>query len=348
MKVAPGIQYCELKNKIIVKFVQSLSQLCCVTLPNLFKYNGLAVLYIVYSGLFCIGLFSLCILTIYFKFNGIYSHSTVTVSILDGLSVFGSTIANIISILSAIFFSRRNLVQLVRRLQEMEKILNGKFTMVCQLDEKALFFQFLALTLLILVFIIYDSRNQFNSGGFGCYKTAVLMHINIFILCMVVMQIQLYSTCIKQYFKFANDRLSTTMQYSLNTPKSIVLVHGTINMRFFLKMYDKICDIIELVNRSFGVQVVFICLLIITCLIKSLNLLMKFALKMDAFGTSWDIPMLISDIYFSFVYIVLKQKNSLLTFNKKKIYFYSNMIIIANGIKVKELLSRLSFLICLN
>ncbi|XP_044271280.1 putative gustatory receptor 28b [Tribolium madens] len=285
-------RYEELSNKKIVKILQSVSEITALSVPDLFNYSGLSVIYIIYSTSLAFALVTLSVYTLYFKGIYIYKNTLATVSILDSVAIASVTITNVLSISFAIIFRRRKIVLLVKNLKEIERVLNS------QINDKVLIIVFGLLEIFLFSYIVFESVSQIRTHGVFLYSLSVVMHVNIFLVSITVTQVQLFSTCVKQYFTFVNEKLATTMQYP---PTSKV---ETIKMKFFLKTYDKLCDIIDLVSSSYGIQIACVTFIIIICLIESLNLLMKFALRIEAIGDVWPTTLLISDTWNSIIYIL--------------------------------------------
>ncbi|RZC39611.1 uncharacterized protein BDFB_000669 [Asbolus verrucosus] len=301
------ISYKEFDDKKIVKLLHRISQTLGLSIPNLYNYDGLAVCYLIYSFMICVILLGLCIYTLYVKIAHFYFGLIITAAILETISISGGTATNIISILSAVVLRRRKIVQAVKNIKEIEKALNEKFDVICQLDEKGLFLQFICLEVLIVLYIIYDSTFKIVQHGFSHFSLAVIMYLNMFLISINVMQVQLVSTCMKQYFQMINERLSETMQYPVTMMKTNETANSkfrTVKMKFFLKIYDKLCDVIDLVSKSYGIQIVFVAFIIIIGLIESMNLLMKFALKMDSEELQLRVTFLIATLWKSVIYII--------------------------------------------
>lgn len=306
MKINPAPRYTQLSDKRIIKLLQRISQTIGLSVPDLYNYNGLAVWYIIYSILICLLLLGLCVYTLYCKCLYFYFDIIATVAILDSIAITSITLTNVISVLFTVIVRRRKIVQVVKHLKEIERTLNEKFDIVCQLNDRGLFLQFISLEIMIAAYVIFDSISEIKGNDVFHYSWTVVMHLNIIMVSVSVMQVQIVSTCIKQYFRVVNERLGATMQYPVwrKGEKSSNPKFGTVNMKFFLKLYDKLCDVIELTSKSHGIQIACISFIIIICLIESMNILMKFALRIAVMGGKSNINLLLADTWNSIIYIV--------------------------------------------
>ncbi|EFA12700.1 gustatory receptor 89 [Tribolium castaneum] len=284
-------RYKELTSKKFVKILQTISAITALSVPDLFTYGGLPVIYILYSILIAFTLVALSVYTLYFKVIYFYKNLLATVSILDSVTIASVTLTNVLSIFFAVIFRRRKIVSLVKNLQEIERVLNEKFQVSCEINEKSLLIVFGLLETFLFSYIAFDCVSQIRTHGFFLYSLSVVMHLNVFLVSITVSQVQLFSTCIKQYFSVVNEQLATTKV-------------ATIKMKFFLQTYDKLCDIVDLVSDSYGIQIACVTFIIIICLIESLNLLMKCALRVQTLGEVWPITLLIADTWNSIIYIL--------------------------------------------
>lgn len=302
MKINPSEHYEELHNKKIIKIIQRISEIICLSVPDLYNYSGLPVIYIFYSILISLILVGLSIYTLYYKIFYFYRNIIITASILDSVTIISVTITNLISISFAIIFHRKKIVQIVKNLKEIEKVLNEKLDVKCQINDNGLITSFILLEILIFSYIIFDTLSHIWTHGSFLYSLSIIMHVNIFLMSVTVTHVQLYATCIKQYFKIANNLLAVKMQFEKNLSQKEK--NGNVKMIFFLRTYDKLCDIIDLVNTSYGIQIACVTFVIIVCLIESMNVLMKFALRIETMDGIWSITLLTADTWNSVIYIV--------------------------------------------
>ena len=302
MKVYPSVRYNELGEKKIVKLLQPICQVMGLATPDLFNYRGVAVFFILYSLLICLILLALCAYAIYFKMGYFYNQIIVTAAVLDITNTLGTTATTILCVLFSVTFRRKKIVQLVKNLKEIEKSLNEKFDVVCHLEDKGLLIQFVCLEIMVFTYIIFDTAFEIYINGALHYSWSIILHVNLFMISLIVVQVQFFSTTIKQYFAFMNDRLLLIRNCGGKWDPDCKF--KTVNMKFFLKVYDKLCDVIDLVGTSYGIQIAAISFNIIMCLIGSLNLLMKFALGNDLHVEGWRYGLLAADTWNSIIYIV--------------------------------------------
>ncbi|XP_063912666.1 uncharacterized protein LOC135129443 [Zophobas morio] len=291
MKISPSSGHEQLSGKKIVRFLQPVCQVMGLTVPDLFNYCGLAVFYLIYSSLICILLFALCIYSLYFKVLHFYGNIILTAAILDAITAVGTTATTTVSILLAVVFQRRKIVKVFKDLMEIERMLNEKFECTCKLEDKGLLIQFGCLEFIILSYTIFESAFRIQTHGLFRYTWSVDRYLNLFMISLIVMQVQFISTVIKQYFGFVNDKNSNGK-------------YGAVKTKFFLKIYDRLCDVIDLTSKSHGIQIAAISFIIIICLIQSMNLLMKFALGIDISTSGWNIGFLIADTMNSVIFIM--------------------------------------------
>lgn len=305
MKVAPFVpEYKKLEDLIIFKILRWKSTILGLFAPNLINNASLSVFYVFYSLVISIFLIIVCIWTIYNKICFIYPLFIVTVGILDGASILVATITNVVSIICATLLRTKSIVQITKLLKEVEKSINEKLEMF-QFDQRVIIGQFASLEIFIISYTIFDSAIILRDTSPWYFCISLMTYLNVIWMSATIMQVHFFSTCIRQYFQVLNKKLlEITNKQQRNT-------------KFFLKLSDKLCDIVVLVSKAYGVQIVLISLIIILNLIESMNLLMKYALGILTLQTDFNFIYIMMDTWNSVIYIV----SNLKIFNDQYIFY---------------------------
>lgn len=287
------------EDQKIFKILFDLSKFLGLSIPNLFNYNGVAVCFIIYSLAVCLALLGFSVLVIYSKLQTYYMYLIKTVVILDATIDIGAATTNILSIVIVVISSRRNIVNIIRNLKRIETSLFNKFPLNNdneiinhQQINVLLVTQLLILKLIIFAYVLFCGIFiVINEPSFLRILSLLIVYVNILMISITVMQIHYYSVNVRRLIQILNKYLITVRPESLD-------------VTYFLKTYDKVCDIIDAISNSYGIQIMTLSCIIILVLIKSLNLMMKVVLQVETLSSSTKAFVLISDTWNSIIFIV--------------------------------------------
>lgn len=267
-----------LEDRIFVQILQKMLETVCLSVPNLYSYKALPVWYIFYAGLFIV-LFNVAfVLQISSRIQTYFQRIPKTAVGLESISFTGMTFTNTLSIIYAIFLRRSHIVRLVKKRKEVEKFFRERF---CAIDKKENAFSkmFIVTHLYFGFYFVLDCCVYISVLGFGI--TAYCMtYFNIYMLCLSVLQICSHALYIKYRAHYLNLKMQEFFGAGITTCTNDELSREAVeNLRIFMKIFDRLCDAIETVNKCFGVQIVLIVCNSIAHIILGLNLCFKIILN---------------------------------------------------------------------
>lgn len=258
-------------NCKIAKYIQKISVIVGLSVPNLYSYKGLAVFYIIYSFLICFSLIILCSYTIYielitFKFKFIL--------LLEIVITVTNTFASNAFVLIAIIFFRKKMVKIVKIFMKVNEILLQKFDARVQIPEHKILITFAFLTFNIIVYYIFNTINCSGKYGIVFFTFSVLNYVNVFMMFLIVTQVQLILSSIEQYLQTVNNNfLMKCHSYKENKDTEVEFQS---NKCLFFEIYDKLFDLIYLTNEVYMIQSSLLFLIIHISGIQTIILIVSF------------------------------------------------------------------------
>lgn len=304
----------------VVKIIQKIATVLGFSVPNLYNYRGLSGYFLIYAILLCIILICTTALSLYGRFVKTYINDVLSTVILTDVFFYLAPITTYtVSIIWTILFRRRDLLRFVRALRDLEKSLNTKFYFEYKYNENKLFSYFILFESFICSYIFYAILHI----SIIDFQIKVLLFnlnffLSIFSMSIICMQIAQHMINLRYMFKFLNRKLYKTINYYSNDkPLNIIgdefLKSGSpkpnyVEMNFFLKKYDILCDLVDLFAKVYGLQMLFITLTITVMIIRNLNMTLKVALGVAKNIPQHGINFMMGDAVFSSIICVVRIK----------------------------------------
>lgn len=259
----------------LFKFHQFVSTLFGLSIPNLFNYNGLSVLYILYAVLLIAALIMSYVLTL--LWNSTTNYCVDKTCVMIHLVVVSSIICNVTSIVSTVFLHRRKLVVAVAELAVMNSVFDTNFASLIK-DKKEGFSCWIVMSMVALHICVYITTAYafftcLTSNAFECLKLNPTKTVNFYMILITATNISYFAFVIHCHYKRLNYKLSYLVKATFkarNENKSV----GT-NTQFFMKTHDRLCDITDLLSNIFGIQMLWINIATILQCLYTLNMLLK-------------------------------------------------------------------------
>lgn len=277
-----------------VCLVETLGQLFCLSLPNLYNYNGLSVWYILYAVLFLIFLLVLLVYTLFYKLQNCYGSIDKT-AIIDIIVMCFVTITNMVSVLCVIFCKRKKLVNAVKQTEEVNillKISAKKENKVNRTSVLTAFLHILLLTSLSVTLIVYFLKLEDIF-----IMNYIIALVNLYMVIINSLHILNYSIKLGRIIENLNKKLLDVPSYMKKFKNS---KKKPASSSAFLKTQDQLCDITEMYNDVFEFPVLLTSCLCVLQTLQTLNLLLEVVLR-----NSISINITITDVVLSVLWSVV-------------------------------------------
>ncbi|XP_018573106.1 uncharacterized protein LOC108912387 [Anoplophora glabripennis] len=265
------------QNLWVVKILQFLSTTIGLSVPNLFQYEGLSVLYAGYSLLLCLLHLATQVYSFVIKYR-FYSIISLTVTVLDVCVGFITLAANISCITCAIFLKRRKMVKLTGTLKIVEEQLQKKFHTFAEYHDTSLLLQFIAFITLVFILTTYYCTSLTRLAVLNGLEISLMIANNLQTvpIAILIMQVHFCSTNVKCLFQLLHKNMQDTLQPTKNPTNDVSLIdHSIPDAVYFLKKYDVLCDSIDMMSEAFGPQIFFIVWAITVNILIGLNGILK-------------------------------------------------------------------------
>lgn len=245
--------------------LQLLATIFCLSPPNLFHYRGLPIIFLVYGITLCIAIIINEVFYIYqiLRMFDKYGYNFILSQVLQLTCFISSTIFTVLSIVQPLIIKRKLLVRLTRSLKRLETELKDKCRETIAHNNNYLWIQLLTISCLILCGSVRAFLTMKNTN----YLKLRLQVYNIQMLSILIfiLQIQLCTSKIRNMVVYLQRNIEEkiipkTSRLFLNNDMDKPI---RVEPIFFLRKFDDLCDIIDMVSDVFGFQIVAIT----TCII---------------------------------------------------------------------------------
>lgn len=274
-----------MQTRTASKILRIIGAILCLSIPNLDDYNGLSVWYILYVVVFLLFNVAVYVWSVMGKVEVVYLKLTTNVC-LDAMSSAILMLNVVVYVVYAIFVKRRSIVEITKKLTKIEEDFQEKLKFYTTESEPFPLKTVLGLLIGIALFFITETFIIYKttSTASNWVKYGYESHFHVFITSIFVLQIYELTQRIKTKLVLLNNCLYIFVS---ETNKSGDFGHETLNVvRFFLKTYDDLCDVIEMVSDSYGIQMLFFVWLCIVEIIFYVNFGFKLGSKIHANQTT--------------------------------------------------------------
>lgn len=291
-----------LEDKTFGNVVQKILETLCLSVPGLYNYNGLSVWYMCYTLLFLAVLNATYVWQMYLRIHTYFNFIPKTASVLESVSFTGLTFTNTLSVVVAIFLRRKSIVKLIKELKESEKLFQEKFG---DMESKESVFSviFIATHVCALLYFVLDSYLYKELRSLVAYY---MTYFNVYMLCMSVLQICGYALDVKHKIQHVNTKMQELIGRGilLKADNNGANREAVENLKIFMKIFDRLCDVIEMINECFGVQIVLIVCNSVTFIIIGLNMCFKIVLRRALSLEKSITPLIFVQIWCALLFIV--------------------------------------------
>lgn len=282
------------KDLKAVQLLQLIATILCITVPNVYDYNGLPVFYLIYAVF-------LFLLT-----SGTYLWSQILMMLNDDVEIVPTVeffevlgtllilLTNTATISYALLIKRKKIVKFNSDLEDLEKEFNKQFQEQLRYNEKSLIIQITIAAVGISSIYIYDwtLRNEMRKADVISVAFALLSYLQVINIFVVVLQIHFYSFRIKHMVECLHKNMLEEIRPLLDVSDGKSTANVMNNMCTetisYIQKYDKLCDIVDDINDTYQYQIFLIIACAIIHIINGLNLLLKMSLNVqqNTFGLS--------------------------------------------------------------
>lgn len=259
-----------------------ISELVGLSVPNLLNYKGLPVLYIIYVVLLLCGLIFTCTESLIYKITKEYPNNLITCTVLDMSFYLLMLLTNFVSLNWAIFIKRKQLVKFFKKLKQFdenfEKNMNG-------IKKRYFYLEFILIHGLVLIYLSYGNYSilKYAETSYRCYL-CVNFTVNFYFVTVTVLQVYYFAACLKERLYILNEKVNHFRYYAnvfarfQKNLKAVEMLNDSENFTKFLKRHDALCDMIDLLNNSYGWQIFFIILTAMVAFLNAINICLKYLL----------------------------------------------------------------------
>lgn len=266
-----------------VKLLQFVSTLLGLSVPKLYDYKGLSLLYLTYVVLIYL---TVSPAYIWWPFMRAFSHKVVLSSkVLDILNVFVTFIANSTAVFRAILFKRKNIIILNLMLDDLEQQMEEKYQDSIRYDETDILVQLIVFFTCFFLMSIFDwYESNLNQSNYYIMIISSVTYLYICAILIIILQIHFYSTRIRCMLQYLHRKIYEEIRpvfVSSRLDTDYVMKYMSMESIFFIRKHDDMCDAINEVNNIYGYQIFFVVTCIVMNIINSLNVLLKGLLKVQ-------------------------------------------------------------------
>ncbi|KAL3270534.1 hypothetical protein HHI36_021072 [Cryptolaemus montrouzieri] len=262
----------------LLNIVQNLSVCFSLSVPDLYNYRGLPIMYIGYSVFLCLFLVVILALTlvdIWLEFK-----KSLALLILESLSLIFVTVDNVGCILFSVLWGRRKMLSLITMMQRIE---NG-FTQLSQIRE-LLVIHIMVIVFGTLVMIILNS-----AGSYSVWRNFAL-NFNVFLALVSILQYTIYTSIINNNFKMLNEKLETIFESYKKDQQETTGISMKNKISVSLRMMTNIIEAIDYANAVYDVRIRGFFLIFLLMTVWKLNEVM------DVDSSSEDMAVLVCNIF---------------------------------------------------
>lgn len=260
-----------------LKHLQNIANVFALSIPNLHRYTGLSVWYILYVT--CV----LALMVASFalglkKWMDLFEMKVLgTTVVLSCMCLSLITASNVFASLSAVFWKRKDIVRLIRQFEEIDKCARDN---MWELEANTDFTKlFIGIHLGLLVQLVTEACLFTKAFGPGALKLWCYTNLHIYIYMVNLLQICVYPLQIKHRCASFNGILKQLLA-SAQRATQVPEVHKTLeDTRLLLKVYDKLCDLFNSVSGCYGIQLVFAVSVSVMFMVEGFNTCLKFSLR---------------------------------------------------------------------
>lgn len=264
------------ENKFL-RHLQFIASVLGLAIPNLHNYTGLSVWYIFYAVVvmaLMVAVFAVALL-LWIELFKLQLLGTVVV--LNCMCLAIVTFSNILGIVFAVIVKRKGTVQLVKQLKDVDKA--AKENQWHIEADKNFSKAFIGLHVSVLLQVAMEATFYTSAFGLKSLILALLNGLLMYIHTINVLQISSFSLRINHRCVILNGVLHDLLASSQKATQ-VQEIHKILDdTRLLLKIYDSVCDMIDLVSRCYGTQMMLVVCVSVVFIVEGFNTCIKSSLK---------------------------------------------------------------------
>jgi hypothetical protein len=277
--------------------------------PDFSKQRSICTWYNLYSVLVLTSLCFLCTWALINKWHVRNQYSAYSVFLFDILTVILLTLFSISSIINAVFLKKESIKKLLTDLMELDYLIKEKHEFLAK-RQKLITVELIILHILLVVSHCYDLFTNAISFKSESYIFRIADFINEYLMALQVLLARNYIQSIKYKFENLNLSLMEFGQKMLQSvPKTCETLASSPQQFTFLTnhidVHNKLCNIIDLFNSCFGLQILGILFIGVVYATHALFLLLVYGSGKATPKTDVSVVyILLAYIYVSLIYMV--------------------------------------------
>lgn len=263
----------------------NLSTIFGLLVPNVLNYTGLSVWYIFYVLVMFIFKISIFIYQMTLQFKYTYPYTLSTILVIDFTLNFILHITTLTSIGGAVFKNRKDFVKFFRILREFDEYFSNRFGNYDVEVVRNFNLELFLVHFLLLAYYIYAYLTNICKASYFTVIICTSNFICIYYLAIVVLQIYYFTRILQYRFKVVNSKLADIIKdylafkkYEKSIP-SVTMLQTSTHLLDVSKNHEKLCELVDIINKIYGIQITFIFALSIVAVIESVNFGLKLSFK---------------------------------------------------------------------
>lgn len=252
------------------------------------------------------------------RFIYVYKHFLQTVRINDIIQQVLLTISTCFAILNMIFYGNKKLYEYFQKLQKVDAALLT--TMDLKRKKMASYVRFVVFHVVMIGISIYDYFAWSNTMGFELWLYYAFRLYLFYLNLLIVLQLITFTCALHTRFSIVNERLlDTFLQWSneidcqtkreiLNElmPKSYTIdFEKYLSVRCICLLHDMLCDLLDIVNDLFGLNIFFLMSNVIINCVLCLNAILIFGTGMqEVYNKEADGAVLVLNAFWALFFLV--------------------------------------------
>lgn len=287
VSVFVSMVYCRVTTVKIVAMLLLYKQGSAIVIHYIYLFLGLSIprsrqpcLVIfnkIYVVLFCLVLTFLSGYSVYFRIATLRYYMLPTVRVLDVTVQCVNGISAVFFLIFASYARRNSIRNLSANMEKLELTFIKRFRFRRdKYSRKILLITFLVYHIFIFAYISYDYILVHKD-----LHIQLSFYISVYIMFIFVLQVAGHLSNLVDLIQFFNNELQNNLQAPVDGYRD--------NTNIFLKSYFDIWSLIESINYSYGYQIAFVALTMVTAFLNNINHFVKTITDSQLNRTEWRI-----------------------------------------------------------
>ncbi|RZC39610.1 7tm 7 domain containing protein [Asbolus verrucosus] len=248
------------KENYILSPLFRFAQICSLSVPGVAEKSAKFRWYTIYSVGIMVLILGFCFWSTTNKWKHSDQYSYYSVFLFDIITVILLSLISVLSIINSIFVKAKKVKILLANLMELDHLMDNNNSNFLKRRERTIIVELVAVHVFLMSLYTYDVFANILSFGLNYYTINIPHFINEYITTIEVLYISNYILSIKYKLTTLNISLINFVKKILqNIPKnhqssSNLYNHPTLLSKH-LEIHNKLCNMIDMVNDCFGLQI---------------------------------------------------------------------------------------------